>query len=192
MLAAGAGTRMGGPKALILDAEGVPWVALAVTALADGGCTPVLAVTGARSQQVAALVPAVAGIVVVADWTEGLAASLRAGLRATQAQAPDAVAVVVSLVDTPGVTAEVVARLLRLAGPAALARAGYHGVPGHPVLIGRQHWSGVIDAVTGDRGAGEYLSGHDVRLIESAELASGEDFDTRAAMDQFGRISWAP
>ena len=44
MLAAGAGTRAGGPKALRRDADGVPWLHLAVAALRGGGCDPVLVV----------------------------------------------------------------------------------------------------------------------------------------------------
>jgi molybdopterin synthase catalytic subunit len=183
LLAAGAGTRMGSPKGLLRMPDGTPWVTQAVAALATGGCAPIFAVTGARAEQVQALVPALAEIVVVRDWAEGLSASLRAGLRAAQQQAPSAVAVIVALVDTPGVTADAVGRLHRLAGPAVLARAGYDGVPGHPVLIGREHWTGVIETAAGDAGARDYLAGHDVVLVESGDVASGTDIDTPDQLD---------
>jgi CTP:molybdopterin cytidylyltransferase MocA len=181
LLAGGAGTRMGVPKGLLRTADGTPWVSRAVAALAAGGCTPILAVTGARSEHVQALVPALAEIVVAADWREGMGASVRAGLRALRERAPTAVAVIVTLVDTPGVTPETVARLQQLAlatGPRVLARAGYDGIPGHPVLIGREHWDGVIEAATGDAGARHYLAERDVVLVESADVGSGEDVDT--------------
>jgi CTP:molybdopterin cytidylyltransferase MocA len=178
LLAAGAGTRMGTPKGLLRTPDGTAWVSRAVAALAVGGCTPIFAVTGAAAEHVQALVPALAEIVVAADWSEGMGASLRAGLRAAQQRAPGAVAVIITLVDTPGVTAEAVARLQRLAAPAILARAYYHGVPGHPVLIGRDHWAGVIDSAIGDAGARSYLSERHVVLVESADIASGEDIDT--------------
>ena len=181
LLAAGAGSRMGMPKGLLRTADGTPWVSRAVAALAAGGCVPILAVTGAQAEHVQALVPALAQIVVATDWNEGMGASLRAGLRALQSLPPSVLAVIITLVDTPGVTPETVARLQRLAGsagPGVLARAGYHGVPGHPVLIGREHWAAVIEAAIGDQGARSYLAGRDVVLVESADVGSGADVDT--------------
>jgi len=181
LLAAGAGSRMGMPKGLLRTADGTPWVTRAVAALAAGGCVPILAVTGAQAEHVQALVPSLAQIVVATDWNEGMGASLRAGLRALENRPPSVLAVIITLVDTPGVTPETVARLHRLAGStgsAVLARAGYNGVPGHPVLIGREHWAGVIEAATGDAGARGYLAGRDVVLVESADVGSGEDIDT--------------
>ncbi len=89
----------------------------------------------------------------------------------------DAEAALVALVDTPGMTADVVRRLIGLAGPAALARATYHGTPGHPVLIGRLHWGAAAVSVEGDQGAREYLREHRAALVECADLASGDDVD---------------
>ena len=60
-----------------------------------------------------------------------------------------------------------------------LARAAYDGVPGHPVLLGRDHWAGVAAAATGDRGARDYLAAADVVLVECGDLASGRDVDSR-------------
>ena len=58
-----------------------------------------------------------------------------------------------------------------------LARATYDGTPGHPVLIGRDHWAGVIESATGDQGARSYLGRHEVVLVECGDLASGRDVD---------------
>jgi CTP:molybdopterin cytidylyltransferase MocA len=86
----------------------------------------------------------------------------------------------VSLVDLPDVGATVVRRLLEQAAPgrAALARASYDGVPGHPVLIGREHWDGVLASARGDRGARDYLREHPPILVECGDLATGRDVDT--------------
>lgn len=190
VLAAGPGSRMGRPKGLMKDALGEPWVRLAVSAMRDAGCEPVVVVTGARGEDVAALVPAGATVVPAADWAEGMGASLRAGLTALadlaeladRADPPDAA--VVGLVDMPDVTAAVVTRLLKsvegvphLKG--ALARVTYDGRPGHPVLLGRDHWPGVLAVAQGDVGARYYLRGReDVVLAEAGDLASGLDIDT--------------
>ena len=61
---------------------------------------------------------------------------------------------------------------------AGLWRAAYAAVPGHPVLIGRDHWAGVATSATGDRGARDYLATNQPLLVECGDLASGRDVDT--------------
>jgi CTP:molybdopterin cytidylyltransferase MocA len=61
----------------------------------------------------------------------------------------------------------------------SLARATFHGTPGHPVLIGADHVAGVIEAAGGDRGARDYLATHPVMPVECGDLAGGEDVDRR-------------
>lgn len=177
LLAAGAGRRMGRPKALLLDEAGEPWLLHAVEALRGGGCEEVVVVLGAAADEAIRLLDGAGVDVVVApDWAEGMGASLRAGLRALD---PRADVAVVSLVDLPDVGADVVARVVAHgAGPGSLARATYAGVSGHPVLLGRDHWPGVADAATGDRGARDYLAARDVTPVECGDLATGEDRDT--------------
>lgn len=180
MLAAGAGTRAGGPKALRLDADGMPWLHRAVAALRGGGCDPVLVVLGADAGRASALVPAGATVVVAEYWADGLSASLRAGLAAaTEASgAADAIAAVVTLVDLPTLPAAAVERLLAAPlGPATLRRATYHGRPGHPVVIGREHWTAAAAAAEGDSGAGRFLRAQDAELVELSSLWDGADDD---------------
>ena len=171
LLAAGAGRRMGMPKALVDD-----WLVRSIEVLREGGCGDVLVVLGAAADEARALLPADQRVVVAEDWGEGMGASLRVGLAAL---GPDAEAAVVHLVDLPDVGADVVARVVSTGSPAGLARAAYAGVPGHPVLIGRDHWAGVIEAAVGDQGARGYLKTHDVRLVECGDLAGGNDVDRR-------------
>ncbi|WP_370871663.1 NTP transferase domain-containing protein, partial [Curtobacterium sp. A7_M15] len=49
LLAAGAGTRMGRPKALVAAPDGTPWLRLGVDALLAGGCGRVVVVLGAAA-----------------------------------------------------------------------------------------------------------------------------------------------
>lgn len=178
LLAAGAGRRMGTPKALLLDERGRSFVTRAVAALRDGGCDEVLVVVGAEAGEVTALLDESVPVVVAEDWAEGMGASLRAGLAA--AQDTSATSALVTLVDLPDVDAAVVRRVLEQAAPGrrALARATYGGVPGHPVLIGRDHWAGVLASAEGDRGARDYLREHPPDLVECGDLATGRDVDT--------------
>jgi len=184
VLAAGAGRRMGRPKALVDD-----WLSSSVAVLRDGGCADVTVVLGASAAEAARLVPGVP-VVVAEDWAEGMSASLRAGLRALsdRLDASDADAVLVTLVDLPDVGPDVARRLLdrplsrpALSRPeqlrAALARATYDGRPGHPVLIGADHVAEVIAGASGDRGARDYLATHPHDEVECGDLASGVDVD---------------
>ena len=152
LLAAGAGTRMGRPKALVSD-EGGSWLERGVRVLDDGGCEGVTVVLGARSSEAVSFLDGLGVDVVIAhDWESGMSASLRAGLRGMPSEAT---AALVLLVDLPDVTADVVRRVLDTGtrSRTSLARATYAGRPGHPVLLGRDHWAGVLDTATGDRGA---------------------------------------
>jgi len=185
LLAAGAGRRMGRPKALV-ELAGRPLLFGALDALRAGGCGPLLVVLGAAADQVAELVPGDVRTVLAPDWAEGMGASLRAGLDALDALPGSAA--LVHLVDLPGVGAAAIERLAAasVAGPDVLARAAYHGVPGHPVLLGRAHWAGVRAAARGDAGARGYLAGHPaLRLVECGDVADPGDVDTPAALRKF-------
>jgi len=161
---------MGRPKALVDT-----WLVDAVTALRDGGCARVTVVLGAAAEVARPLLEGYDVEVVVADdWADGMGASLRTGLRSLTEET----AALVTLVDLPDVGSDVVRRLLdRPLSKDTLARASYDGTPGHPVLIGRDHWAGVIESATGDQGARAYLGRHEVALVECGDLASGHDVD---------------
>lgn len=182
LLAAGAGRRFGQPKGTVEDAHGA-WVARAARALLDGGCGDVLVVTGAQAEQVEALLAGQPDTITTTrcgTWEQGMGESLRSGLiaLATRGRTVPEQALV-HLVDLPDVGAEVIARVLDSAGDgtAALARAAYDGRPGHPVLIGRDHWQSVLDRARGEAGARGYLRAVPPVLVECGDLAGGVDVD---------------
>lgn len=178
LLAAGAGRRMGLPKALMRDDDGTSWLQRSLAALRDGGCSEVTVVLGARASEARDLLDESVAVVDAQDWADGMGASLRTGLRALESRREDVA--LISLVDLPDVGADVVARLREAAvGNGTLARATYDAVPGHPVLLGRDHWVGVMESAVGDRGARGYLADREVHLVECRDLATGRDQDTR-------------
>jgi len=171
---------MGRPKALV-ELSGEPLVRRALRVLADAGCAPLLVVVGAAAPEVRAVLPAGVEAVDAPDWATGMGASLRAGLAGLRAGS--ATAAVVHLVDLPGVTPAAVTRLAAGAGATSLRRAAYGGHPGHPVLLGRDHWAGVEAAALGDAGARDYLKGHPaLELVECGDVATPEDVDTPEAL----------
>jgi CTP:molybdopterin cytidylyltransferase MocA len=187
LLAAGEGRRLGRPKALVEDRDGSTWLERSVAALRDGGVSDVYVVVGAAHPEVSAAVPAGCRVVHAAHWAEGMGASLHAGLVAVSVEPGDADAVLVMLVDTPGVGSDVVRRLTSDSGPDALARAAYGSEPGHPVLIGRHHWEGVLEVAGADRGARDYLRAHRVTLVQCADIGTGDDVDTAEALRAWNR-----
>jgi molybdenum cofactor cytidylyltransferase len=169
LLAAGAGRRYGKPKVLV---DG--WLETAVAALREGGCADVVLVLGAAK----VAPPASVTVITARYWHEGLSASVRAGLM--QADRMNADYAVLHVIDTPDVGAAVVSRVLgrALNSKSGLARAYFGERPGHPVVIARRHWPEVQALITGDRGAGAYLSTRlDVEIVDCADLAGGEDID---------------
>ena len=176
VLGAGGGRRYGMPKALV-EYEGSLLVERAVRT-ARAVCDPVLVVLGAQAVDVWQRAD-LDGATVLAnrDWETGMASSLRTGLDGLRGWPGAVDAALVTLVDMPGMTPEALQRVAVLAAPDALAIATYDGVRGHPVLLGREHWAGVVATATGDEGARRYLAGRAVTEVDCTGLADPTDLD---------------
>lgn len=181
VLAAGAGRRMGGPKAeLVVD--GARLVDRAAATARAAGCDPVIVVLGAGVDPHALpTVEAASAVVVNPDWAVGMSTSLLAGIEA--ARRAGARGVVVLLVDQPDVTTTAIRRLAHAhrAG-ASLVRATYAGRAGHPVVIGAAHLASLaadLAANPGDEGARGYLRARaaEVELVPCDDTGSDRDLD---------------
>ncbi|GAA3445765.1 nucleotidyltransferase family protein [Planomonospora venezuelensis] len=174
LLAAGSGSRLGTPKALV-EFHGERLVDRGIRLLHDGGCHPVVVVLGAATVQVR-------GAVAVRnpDWRSGMGSSLRVGLDALP---PEAGHVVIALVDQPFIGVPAVERLVRAARDGtAVAAATYGGAPRNPVLIAREHFAEVARLAVGDVGARPFLRAHPGLVVEIAcdDVGDPADIDTPA------------
>ena len=175
LLAAGSGSRFGGPKALIRF-EGELLVERGQRLLREGGCDPVLVVVGAQAHEVSAHA---AWPVLAPDWQTGMGASLRAGLAAVAET--DVTAVVVALADQPRIGVDSVARLLSAGRQGAVAAvATYAGKPRNPVLLARSTWPEVAELAVGDAGARPWLRAHPDLVVDVPcdDTGGPEDIDT--------------
>lgn len=171
VLAAGAGTRFGQPKAPVV-VDGERMVDRAVRIMTEAGCAPVVVVLGAWVGHVDG-----ANIVVNNAWPEGMGSSLRTGLQHLR-DTTDTDTVVVTLVDLPWLTTEAVQRIVTQSPTFAIAQATFNGERGHPVRIARDLWDDAIDVARGDEGARRLIRGRDdVVLIEVGDVAGGDDLD---------------
>lgn len=178
LLAAGEGSRLGRPKALV-ELAGRTLVARGVDMLTQAGCAPVHVVTGAVDVDLP-------GVTLVSnpDWCTGMASSLRAGLASLpddpdDPDAPDAV--VLALVDQPLITPDVVRRLIGVYRDGARAVvATYDGKPRNPVLLRSDLWADAAAAAHDDVGARVYLREHPdvVTEVECGDIADPADIDT--------------
>jgi CTP:molybdopterin cytidylyltransferase MocA len=172
LLAAGEGSRLGRPKALV-EIAGRTLAERGVDLLRAGGADPVIVVTGAARVE-----PPGAVVVHNHDWRTGMGSSLATGLRAL----PDnAAAAVIALADQPLVGPEAVRRLIAAhRRGAGVAVAAYEGRPRNPVLIARPHWPQVIESSIGDVGARAFLREHSglVSLVECGDTGRPDDVDT--------------
>jgi nicotine blue oxidoreductase len=172
VLAAGAGRRLGRPKADV-ELGGQRLVDRAVRTLLDGGCAEVLAVL--RPEQAGA---AGARTVVNPDPDRGMGSSLRCALTELAGD-PRSQACVVLLADLVGVRAAEVAAVIRRhrdgASIVAVRRAGQRS---HPVLVSRQFYPEFAAAAVGDQGGRDFFARRraDTSFLDYPEPIS--DIDT--------------
>jgi molybdenum cofactor cytidylyltransferase len=136
ILAAGASSRMGTPKAL-LDYRDETFVGRLVRVLGES-CTPVIVVLGYHSDVICQQLPPAAKMAINPDPSRGQLSSLQTGLTALPADA-DGFAFIP--VDCPAVDADTVAKLARAferRGPSTLlVIPRQSGRRGHPVFAAR-------------------------------------------------------
>jgi len=165
VLAAGAGRRIGGPKALLPAGGGATFLARVARDLHRPGVAAVLAVVGhgAREVQEAGGLPPGVELVVNPRPDDGMLGSVIAGLDAAAARGADAV--LLHPVDHPFVApATVDAVLAALRRGAFIAVPAYGGRRGHPGGFARAAWSALRQAPP-DRGARAALAAHPEWLV---------------------------
>ena len=176
VLAAGTSSRLGRPKQL-LDLDGKPLLQHVVESACAAGLDEVVVVLGHAAAEIEPRLslPGTARTVINPDYTEGQSTSLRVGLGAL---GPDVEAAVIVLGDQPGVSTDLVRRVVgewRTSG-APVLRPLFRGAPGHPVVAGRAAWDAFMGA-SGDEGARGLMGDLEVAEVE-LELDPPADIDT--------------
>jgi molybdenum cofactor cytidylyltransferase len=184
VLAAGRGTRMGGPNKLLAEVGGKPIVRRAVEAALASRARPVVVVIGHEGDRVAA---ALAGLDITRvqnpDYVEGLASSLKTGIAALPTNAD---AVVVALGDMPNVTGGLIDRLVQAIDPARgalIVVPTREGRRGNPVVWSRRFFDDLA-RLEGDTGARHLITQSNEAVVEVPVDDEGAflDIDTPEAL----------
>ncbi|WP_415092831.1 nucleotidyltransferase family protein [Nocardioides sp.] len=173
VLAAGRGTRMGGPKAeLVVDGERL--MDRAVRLLAAAGCEPVCVIGRPEFSYPEVLV----------WWPDDLEAGLRTTLETALTLAVPAVTttdddpVAVMLVDQPGLTADGTRSVVAAWRPGRIAIGVIGGQRVHPVVMAARLWREAIAMAGPDEGARRFLATHP-ELVDEVEVPGDPaDLDT--------------
>lgn len=162
ILAAGASSRMGSPKAL-LEYQGETFVNRLVRVLSSV-CDRVIVVVGYHAAEIGGRVQG-ATVVVNPDPSRGQLSSLQTGLRAAP---EDAEAVLFTPVDSPSVEAPTIARVVEAFRSrdenTLLVIPRFHGKRGHPVCAAREVIAEFLDLPATGR-AKEIVNRHEARTL---------------------------
>jgi molybdenum cofactor cytidylyltransferase len=181
ILAAGASTRMGSPKQLLL-LDGQPLVVRAAEAALAAGAWPVVVVLGAHAEKIRPTLARLPVLVVEnASWPEGMAASIRTGITTLGQFSRTLDAALLALCDQPAFSAAVIAQLLaaQRASGRSIVAARYASRHGAPALLLRSHFP-ALAALTGEAGARDLLNGTPDQVAAVDLPALAHDLDTPA------------
>ena len=170
LLAAGASRRLGTPKQLLLDEHGTALVVRATQQLIDAGCAPIVVVTGAESELVAALVRDLpVQVVLNSAFADGMGRSIACGVAAiaNSSAGSHVDGILIAACDMPTVDSEHIRALIGTSRDGTIrsaseyvTRDGANDAPmmrGIPAIFPRADWRW-LEALTGDRGAKPLLA----------------------------------
>ena len=173
ILAAGASTRLGQPKQLVM-LDGERLLERAIRIARQAGCEPVVVVLGASAETILSECDLEeAAVVINADWEEGMAASIACGVAAVDGEVEGAL---VMACDQPAVTSAHLQALMNTGEVTASMYAERRGIPAYFPAASFED----LMALEGDVGARDLL-----RTAPAVHLEDGElDVDTPAEMNR--------
>lgn len=178
ILAGGNSSRLGQPKQL-LTFNGKTLLDIVTEAAITSGFSPVLAVLGGHTKQLAAKLNI--DFITNAQWEAGISTSIVAGLNELLRRNPDLDSVILSVSDQPFISAAIFKALSetqQISGKGMVA-SKYAGTMGTPVLFTQKYFEQLL-ALTGNCGA-KAIIGDNPDDVASIVFEMGHvDIDTAA------------
>lgn len=187
LLAAGQSSRMGKPKQLI-DFQGKTLIQRAAEAALQSGARPVIAVLGAFLEDIRPELSFYPDLEIVVNegWREGMASSIRTGLKAVMQAHPGVDGIILMVCDQPRLDAAVLAQLMQiqLYQDAPIAACSYAGKTGTPALFHESLFVELLQ-LTGDAGARSLLEKMKDNMAILDFEAGALDIDTEDDLRRF-------
>ncbi|OLY91883.1 nucleotidyltransferase family protein [Cnuella takakiae] len=179
LLAAGSSSRLGRPKQL-LAYEGQSLLQHSLQVALEAGTGPVVVVLGAKADEVGADLSG-EGVHTVfnPEWQEGMAASIRCGVRHLQQVAPSVEALILMVCDQPFVSPQILQSLVKAHQDTGkpIVTCTYAGTFGPPTLFRKSLFPQLLQ-LTGDVGARSILKQY-ANEVEALPFPEGKlDIDT--------------
>lgn len=154
LLAAGASSRLGKPKQLLLY-QGKTLLQHGIQEAAATGAKPIIAVLGANADF---LIKETANqsieVILNKDWSEGMASSIRCGIKHLQAMEPEVDAAIIMVCDQPYVTTKLLEDLVKKYQETRkpIIASSYENNQGTPALFDKTIFAALLE-LKGDVGA---------------------------------------
>ena len=159
LLAAGSSSCMGSPKQ-ILPYKGKTLLVHAVDAAISSGSKPVIVVLGANSQSLEKELVFKEGLKIIInnEWEEGMASSIRCGIKEALEIEPNLDGLIIMVCDQPFVDSLLLKKLLETQHQTGLpvVSSYYNSSPGVPALFHKSFFESLL-ALKGDTGARKLL-----------------------------------
>ena len=181
LLAAGGSSRLGSPKQL-LSYEGKPLIQYMLHIARNSKAKHVVVVLGSEAGSIASQIPGNVATVVVNDaWQEGMASSIRTGMKILMQDHPDATGAILMVCDQPDVTAQLINDLIDVHQQTGkpIITCSYANTFGPPTFFHKSIFPDLLQ-LKGDVGARSVLQRH-VKEVEAIPFPQGSrDIDTKA------------
>jgi molybdenum cofactor cytidylyltransferase len=193
ILAAGKSTRVGRAKQL-LTIGGNSLIRHAVETAISSGLQPVLAVLGSSGEIITTELSGLeVRIVENSAWEEGMASSIRSGLKELMEFSPQSDGCIIMVCDQPLVSSELLKRLLNAQHKSGkpIVASKYEEAIGTPALFHRSMYPTLL-GLKGDRGAKKIMELYP-EFIETVAFPEGKwDIDTETDYLNFQKWNTSP
>lgn len=186
ILAAGASTRLGKPKQL-LQYNGKSLLQHIVSEALKSNAGPVIVVVGANADSISKEIDKTkVHVVMNTAWGEGMASSVRIGLKTLQKLSPSTDGVIIMVCDQPHVSDTLIKELINTHKKTnkPIVGSNYGEAIGPPALFHRSLFSELMQ-LRGDTGARKIMQ-HHIDEVETVLFSRGKiDIDTKEDYEAF-------
>lgn len=183
ILAAGSSSRLGQPKQNLVY-KGKTLLQRVVETALSSICQPVVVVLGANYQLIA---PTISGylveVIINHEWSEGMASSIRSGLKKCLEMKPSLKSVAIMVCDQPFVDTYLVNMLTVTKAHEGICACSYSGTVGVPVLFDAVYFDELLQ-LKGAEGAKKVMQHHMEKVKEIPFDLGSIDIDTMTDYDR--------